>query len=55
MQARFEAHLHEPDLHLATHKVLTCLHNHWDGLRVFVERPEVAMDTFITVHIFSVK
>jgi transposase len=44
MQARFEAHLHEPDLHLAKHKVLSSLHNHWDGLRVFVDRPEVAMD-----------
>jgi Transposase IS66 family len=25
-------------------KVLRSLHNHWDGLTVFVERPEVAMD-----------
>jgi len=24
--------------------VLSSLHNHWDGLTVFVERPEVAMD-----------
>jgi len=44
MQARFEAHLQEPDLHLAKHKVLSSLQNHWDGLRVFVDRPEVAMD-----------
>jgi transposase len=44
MQARFEAHLQEPNLHLAKHKVLSSLHNHWDGLRVFVDRPEVAMD-----------
>jgi len=44
MQARFEAHLQEPDLPLAKHKVLTSLHNHWDGLTVFVDRPEVAMD-----------
>lgn len=44
MQARVEAHLQEPDLHLAKHKVLSSLHNHWDGLRVFVDRPEVAMD-----------
>src|SRR6266446_2544788 len=44
MQARCEAHLQEPALPLATHKVLSSLHNHWDGLTVFVGRPEVAMD-----------
>src|SRR5437763_390685 len=44
MQARCEAHLQESDLHLAKQKVLSSLHNHWDGLTVFVERPEVAMD-----------
>jgi len=44
MQARCEAHLQEPALHLAKHKVLSSLHNHWDGLTVFVGRPEVAMD-----------
>src|SRR5262244_1063304 len=44
MQARCEAHLREPDLHLVKHKVLSSLHNHWDGLTVFVGRPEVAMD-----------
>jgi transposase len=44
MQTRFEAHLQEPDLHLLKHKVLTSLHNHWNGLTVFVDRPEVAMD-----------
>jgi len=44
MQGRCEAHLQEPDLHLAKHKVLSSLRNHWDGLTVFVERPEVAMD-----------
>jgi len=44
MQARYEAHLQEPALHLAKQKVLSSLHNHWDGLTVFVERPEVAMD-----------
>ena len=31
-------------MHLAKQKVLSSLHNHWDGLTVFVERPEVAMD-----------
>ena len=44
MQERCEAHLQEPDLPLAKQKVLSSLHNHWDGLTVFVERPEVAMD-----------
>jgi transposase len=44
MQARWEAHLQEPELHLAKQKVLSSLHNHWDGLTVFVGRPEVAMD-----------
>jgi transposase len=44
MQERCEARLQESDLHLAKQKVLSSLHNHWDGLTVFVERPEVAMD-----------
>jgi len=44
MQERCDAHLQEPDLHLAKQKVLSSLHNHWDGLTVFVKRPEVAMD-----------
>jgi transposase len=44
MQARCEAHLREPELHLAQQKVLGSLPNHWDGLTVFVTRPEVAMD-----------
>ena len=44
MQACCEAHLQEPALHLAQHKVLSSLHNHWAGLTVFVGRPEVAMD-----------
>jgi transposase len=44
MQARWEVPLQEPDLHVAKHKVLSSMRNHWDGLRVFVGRPEVAMD-----------
>lgn len=44
MQACCEAHLQEPDLHLAKAKVLSSLHNHWAGLTVFLGRPEVAMD-----------
>jgi transposase len=43
-QAGYEAHLQEPDLHLAKTKVLSSLQNHWAGLTVFVGRPEVAMD-----------
>src|SRR6266446_7194979 len=43
-QARCEAHLQEPDLHVAKHTVLSSLHNHWDGLTVFAGCPEVAMD-----------
>src|SRR6266446_6983073 len=44
MQACCEAQLQAPTLHLAKHKVLSSLHNHWDGLTDFVGRPEVAMD-----------
>jgi transposase len=44
MQGRCEAHLQEPELHVAKHKVLSSLRNHWDGLTVFLKRPEVAMD-----------
>jgi transposase len=44
MQARCAAHLQEPDLHLVKHKVLSSLHTHWDGLTVFVGRPDVALD-----------
>ena len=44
MQGRCEAYLQEPDLHDAKRKVLSSLQHHWDGLTVFVERPEVAMD-----------
>jgi transposase len=44
MQTRYEAHLQDSDLHIAKQKVLSSLHNHWDGLTVFFTRPEVAMD-----------
>ena len=44
MHACYEAHLQAPDLHLAKTKVLNSLHNHWEGLTVFLGRPEVAMD-----------
>jgi transposase len=44
LTARCEAYLQDKDLHHATAKVLTSLHNHWEGLTVFLARPEVAMD-----------
>ena len=44
IQAGYEAQLQEPTRHLAKHKVLSSLHNHWEGLTVFLGRPEVAMD-----------
>jgi hypothetical protein len=31
-------------LHVAKHKVLSSLQRHWDGLTVFLKRPEIAMD-----------
>ena len=42
--ARGEAELGEPDLHPARRKVLESLGDHWTGLTVFVEHPEVPMD-----------
>jgi transposase len=44
MQERCEMHLRASKLHLTQQKVLSSLHNHWDGLTVFATRPEVAMD-----------
>ena len=39
-----EAELAEPAVHPARRKVLESLGNHWTGLTVFVEHPEVPMD-----------
>jgi transposase len=39
-----EAELGDPGLHPARRKVLESLGNHWTGLTVFVEHPEVPMD-----------
>jgi transposase len=39
-----EAELADPQLHPARRKVLESLGNHWTGLTVFVEHPEVPMD-----------
>ena len=44
MAAQAEAELAAPDLHPARRKVLESLGNHWTGLTVFVEHPEVPMD-----------
>ena len=34
----------ERHLHQAKRPILESLHNHWDGLTVFLTRPEVALD-----------
>jgi transposase len=43
-QARYEMYRRERPLHRAKRQVLASRHHHWDGLTVFVARPEVAMD-----------
>ena len=44
MQTRCKRDRQETDLHVAKRQVLDSLHHHWEGLTIFVERPEVAMD-----------
>jgi transposase len=44
MEKQAEAELAEPQLHLAQKAVLESMGNHWTGLTVFVEHPEVPMD-----------
>lgn len=44
MEKQAEAELAEPQLHPAKQAVLESLGNHWTGLTVFVEHPEVPMD-----------
>ena len=39
-----DAQLADDSLRRAARKVLVSLQNHWEGLTVFVERPEIAMD-----------
>jgi transposase len=41
---RGEEQLREPDVHPARRKVLESLGDHWTGLTVFLEHPEVPMD-----------
>lgn len=44
MQQRYQACLQEADLHKVQQKVLSSLKNHWQGLTLFAEHPEIAMD-----------
>jgi transposase len=44
MEKQAEAELAEPHLHPAKKAVLESMGNHWTGLTVFVEHPQVAMD-----------
>jgi transposase len=44
MRQRCERELAEPKLRLPQRKALTSLQNHWAGLTVFVDHPEVPMD-----------
>jgi transposase len=41
---RRDAELQKPDLHRVCTKVLTSLQNHWSGLTVFLDHPEVPLD-----------
>ena len=44
LRVRCDTELAQADLHPAQRKVLTSLDEHWSGLTVFVEHPEVPMD-----------
>jgi len=44
LEAQGKSELAEPSLHPARQKVLASLGEHWTGLTVFVEHPEVPMD-----------
>jgi len=44
LEQQGQAELLDPSLHPARQKVLESLGNHWTGLTVFVEHPEVPMD-----------
>lgn len=41
---RRDAELQQPDLHRACTKVLPSMQNHWSGLTVFLDHPEVPLD-----------
>lgn len=44
IRQRCDSERAQPNLRLAQSKALKSLHNHWDGLTVFVDHPEVPMD-----------
>ncbi len=44
MEDRFLLEQKDKSLHVRSKKILESLQNHWDGLTVFVEHPEVPMD-----------
>jgi transposase len=44
MAQQAEAELADPQIHPARQKVLVSLQEHWEGLTVFVDHPEVPMD-----------
>ncbi len=44
MQEEAQSELADPQLHPAKQAVLESMGNHWTGLTVFVDHPEVAMD-----------
>ena len=44
LRQRYESELSQPNLRQAQSKVLTSLREHWSGLTVFVDHPEVPMD-----------
>lgn len=44
MKTRADRELAADDIHPTAKKVLTSLHNHWDGLTIFVDNPDVPMD-----------
>ena len=44
MAAQAQQELADPQLHPARQKVLVSLQEHWDGLTVFVDHPEVPLD-----------
>jgi transposase len=44
MKAAWQAELADETLHAAQRKVLTSLKNHWEGLTLFVDHPDIPMD-----------
>ena len=44
MQQSMEAQLQEPELHPAKRRVLQSMQEHWQGLTLFVDNPQVPMD-----------